>query len=551
MKFKRFLAGILCCTLITTVISIYGNNAAAWNDEYDIIKYDTHIMTAIYYDPSSKDIYMTGKYYNNRALSDRTYRYRFYKLNSDKTCKMEKQLALSLGENNDGIFYINNNSCSKSEFDEEFFEYENNYKRVDADAGMTEFEYNYNLRVDSDYSFINKIQLSVGDSTMLKSKFIPTDNNISVNWKSSDSSVAEVDNNGKITAKSGGSCTVSAYISGVENNITEYTVTVEGDQVGIDESADNQVEIYDAADNQVRIKDAAVEFAMDKGAFDETAEYAVVDIDGDKELELLMTTVEGNFKTLEVYEYDNTTDDFELKGSTKDTYNAWLAGHYITTLYKIINDKLYVMNYSGGLWLSRVSNQLLVKEFDGINFNDISDIGFEAIIIDKTSDNENESDYYQGPEDNDGLEITPFTPDNAFPPTYTINDEECTEDEYNAKRDEYLGGEMVPSEDEKERASNIVFVSCDTDIRDNNVIGDSDCRLLTRDELSGYTSSELADAINEIYARHGLIFEDEEVSHFFYHKPYYKPQIESAENISFNYYEDENIKTMVAVRNSM
>ena len=291
MKFKRFLAGILCCTLIMAVISIHGNNAAALNDEYSIIKDETRIMTAIYYDPSSKDIYMTGKYHNNRSLGEQIYRYRFYKLNSDKTCKTEKQLALSRGENNDGIFYINNNSCSKSEFDEEFFEYENNYKRVDVDAGMTEFKYDDNIDVDSDYSFINKIRLFVGESTTLESKFIPTDNNISVNWKSSDSSVAEVDNNGKITAKSGGSCTVSAYISGVENNITEYTITVE--------------------DDQVRIKDAAVEFAMNKGAFDETAEYAVVDIDGDKKLELLMTTVEGSLKTLEVYEYDNTTDDFE------------------------------------------------------------------------------------------------------------------------------------------------------------------------------------------------------------------------------------------------
>ena len=529
MKFKRFLAGILCCTLIMAVISIHGDNAAALNDEYSIIKDETRIMTAIYYDPSSKDIYMTGKYHNNRSLGEQIYRYRFYKLNSDKTCKTEKQLALSRGENNDGIFYINNNSCSKSEFDEEFFEYENNYKRVDVDAGMTEFKYDDNIDVDSDYSFINKIRLFVGESTTLESKFIPTDNNISVNWKSSDSSVAEVDNNGKITAKSGGSCTVSAYISGVENNITEYTITVE--------------------DDQVRIKDAAVEFAMNKGAFDETAEYAVVDIDGDKELELLMTTVEGNFKTLEVYEYDNTTDDFELKGSTEDQYNIWYGGHHIITLYKIINDKLYAMTCSSGMVFSRVGNHLLVKEFDGINFNEISDILFVAIKIRETSDEER--DYYQGPEDNDELENTTWSPDNAFPPTYTINGEECTEDEYNAKRDEYLGGEMVPSEDEKGRASNIVFVSCDTDIRDNNVIGDSDCRLLTRDELSEYTSSELADAINEIYARHGLIFEDDTVSHFFYHKPYYKPQIESAENISFNYYEDENIKTMVDVRNSM
>lgn len=531
MKFKRFLAGILCCTLITAVISIYGNNVAAWNDEYDIIKYDTHIMTAVYYDPSSKDIYMTGKYHNNRSQSDQIYRYRFYKLNSDKTCKTEKQLAFSRGENNDGIFYINNNSCSKAEFDEEFFEYENNYKRVDADAGMTKFKYDYDTDFNFDYSFINKIRLFVGESTTLESKLIPTDNNISVNWKSSDSSVAEVDNNGKITAKSGGSCTVSAYISGVENNITEYTITVE--------------------DDQVRIKDAAVEFAMNKGAFDETAEYAVVDIDGDKKLELLMTSVEGNYKTLEVYEYDNTTDDFELKGSTEDRYDMWYV-YYYTTLYKIINDKLYAITYCGGMHMSIVVGDFHVKEFDGINFNKISDIKFEAIKIGESHDDEgNYKDdiYYQGPEDDDKLyENNPFSP---FPPTYTINDEECTEDEYNAKRDEYLGGEREPYEFETARASNIVFVSCDTDIRDNNVIGDSDCRLLTRDELSEYTSSELADAINEIYARHGLIFEDDTVSHFFYHKPYYKPQIESAENISFNYYEDENIKTMVAVRNSM
>jgi len=55
------------------------------------------------------------------------------------------------------------------------------------------------------------------------------------------------------------------------------------------------------------------------------------------------------------------------------------------------------------------------------------------------------------------------------------------------------------------------------------VFADSDRRLLTWDELSGLNGSELRVARNEIYARHGRIFKDQQLAQYFSHFSWYQP----------------------------
>ena len=55
------------------------------------------------------------------------------------------------------------------------------------------------------------------------------------------------------------------------------------------------------------------------------------------------------------------------------------------------------------------------------------------------------------------------------------------------------------------------------------IIADSDQRVLTWDELSGLSGSELRVARNEIYARHGRIFKDQQLAQYFSHFSWYQP----------------------------
>lgn len=79
---------------------------------------------------------------------------------------------------------------------------------------------------------------------------------------------------------------------------------------------------------------------------------------------------------------------------------------------------------------------------------------------------------------------------------------------------------------------------------------DSDSRYLTDEELSGYSSSDLELAKNEIYARHGRQFVTERIADYFSSKSWYQgtvaPEIFDAQQSSvFNEYEVANIDKIV------
>lgn len=84
------------------------------------------------------------------------------------------------------------------------------------------------------------------------------------------------------------------------------------------------------------------------------------------------------------------------------------------------------------------------------------------------------------------------------------------------------------------------------------VIPDSDSRLITEEDLNGLTEYEILLARNEIYARRGRIFQNEELSAYFGSKAWYQPTVpgnEFDENYAanvFNEFELRNIDTIVA-----
>lgn len=86
---------------------------------------------------------------------------------------------------------------------------------------------------------------------------------------------------------------------------------------------------------------------------------------------------------------------------------------------------------------------------------------------------------------------------------------------------------------------------------DNYIIEGSDTRKLTESEISGLTKDELRLARNEIYARHGLMFQAEDLQEYFGRQSWYNPTIPAGqfdENI-LNSYEKENLQLLQKLEN--
>jgi hypothetical protein len=79
----------------------------------------------------------------------------------------------------------------------------------------------------------------------------------------------------------------------------------------------------------------------------------------------------------------------------------------------------------------------------------------------------------------------------------------------------------------------------------------SDQREYTIEELKDYPEEILYLALNEIYARHGYIFKDEDLQNYFMGQVWYTPLVEG-ENFSdevFNDYEKENLQLLLKISN--
>lgn len=79
----------------------------------------------------------------------------------------------------------------------------------------------------------------------------------------------------------------------------------------------------------------------------------------------------------------------------------------------------------------------------------------------------------------------------------------------------------------------------------------SDQREYTIEDLKDYPEDIIYLALNEIYARHGYIFKNEDLQNYFMGQVWYTPLVEG-ENFSdevFNEYEKENLKVLLKILN--
>lgn len=93
--------------------------------------------------------------------------------------------------------------------------------------------------------------------------------------------------------------------------------------------------------------------------------------------------------------------------------------------------------------------------------------------------------------------------------------------------------------------SNVVYAA-----ENEYILPDSDSRAYTYDELSSLSNDELRLAINEIYARHGRIFDAADLQNYFNSKSWYNGTV-SADDFSesvFNTYEKSNVDLLSSIR---
>lgn len=88
-------------------------------------------------------------------------------------------------------------------------------------------------------------------------------------------------------------------------------------------------------------------------------------------------------------------------------------------------------------------------------------------------------------------------------------------------------------------------------ITDDYVLPDSSSRTYSESELKELTNYELYIARNEIFARHGRMFNNEDLKEYFSSKDWYKPTVSADEfdESVFNSAEKKNIETMAKIEN--
>ena len=121
--------------------------------------------------------------------------------------------------------------------------------------------------------------------------------------------------------------------------------------------------------------------------------------------------------------------------------------------------------------------------------------------------------------------------------------------------------ETIESTDISEETENYNLGLEETDITDNStdanednntknndwIFPESDTRYLTQEDVDGIDMDQVRYGLNEIYARHGRTFNNQELQEYFDSKVWYSPlytpdEFSQIESSTFNEYEKENIK---------
>ena len=97
-------------------------------------------------------------------------------------------------------------------------------------------------------------------------------------------------------------------------------------------------------------------------------------------------------------------------------------------------------------------------------------------------------------------------------------------------------------------SGNIVYAA-----ENDYILPDSDSRAYTYEELSGLSKADIRLAINEIYARHGRMFDSAEYQNYFNSKIWYNGAIKPkdfSEDV-FNMYEKSNIDLLSSIEQEL
>ncbi|MGN1458234.1 MAG: YARHG domain-containing protein, partial [Acutalibacteraceae bacterium] len=460
----------------------------------------------LYYDKNSGKFYIRAIKHQNTTDLGILYNIWLYELNDKGIAKETNRLTYGtyLGKGayvngkNTFNYYINFNDCSIDEFYKQYKSFDDKYTEIDAEQGMSELDLkNDETTVSTDYSYVSNITLDIGGSQKLLPKVILNEkDNLKITWSSSDNKVATVDNDGNVTAKNSGSCTVSAKLEGLDESIAEYTIRVRT--------------------NDEILKTAAMQFAKEK-----YKEYALADIDddGEKELVLKGQVADSSDDGLIVYEYQNGNFD------KADTYFIQTSLTWFTKV-KIYKNKLYVIVMGGYSQYGDGYYHENIYEYKENKFTETKNLNWSGVLKGIQPLSEEETQEWI-----DSNRFNKTVSEVLAQNSWKINDKDVTPDELEKEVNKY------------ENYPDLIFTPYNVQPSDY-IFFDSDVRCLTENEVKKLDSKDIEYAINEIYARHGYIFKDEELSNYFNNKSWYSGNVEDINSIQFNSYEEQNIELL-------
>lgn len=313
---------------------------------------NNNIHTSIYYEKTTKEIYMSGYDYWH-AGSSSGQKYWYYKINDKNKYEQQMRIAESANDTSGYKYYKDLKECTQQEFEEALYQYEKNDKltKVDIDKGFSKVNPTDYKMTDidiPDYSYIRNITLDVQENTSAtlepKIMLYGTDIDLKVTWKSSDSRIAEVDSEGKVTAKAEGSCTVTSEIEGI-GAVETYNITVEPYMTETEKKVKTLSEQYSSG--QISEKEMYDKIYQIEEYKNDTQGHVITDLGGEDGYELITRSsnenviyiykvVDGKIKTKSFTAAQ--TDDFN-----KDTIEAKSTIVYSVGSDDICNARIYTI----------------------------------------------------------------------------------------------------------------------------------------------------------------------------------------------------------------
>lgn len=140
-----------------------------------------------------------------------------------------------------------------------------------------------------------------------------------------------------------------------------------------------------------------------------------------------------------------------------------------------------------------------------------------------------------------------------LPANNNTEDQTVSDDSSGNDMDDETNLQQDPSADETDNTNSGTQEANDsedgeTTTEQDNLLPGSDSRYISESELEGFTKEECRIARNEIYARHGRMFDDESLQEYFNSLDWYSPSIapDDFDESSLNDYERANLDLIIS-----